>query len=351
MKETKDLRTNEGITLIALVITIIVMLILVGVTISMAVNGGLFNYAGKASGETKNALSAEGQLADGGIEVDGVWYNSIDEYLETKNGGEAVETISKETEYVGCYADVDGDGTVDGVIYADLAFSKSGNWNSESYSYEATPAEELKDYYVSGTYDGDFNKEGEPKDVLTATGTGNDRFYVMALEDFTEEGDLYCWYYSLWDYVPASGSELTTVGTSQYFGSGKANTVAMIEKWNTSEYGTQNGHATYKDVWGSIQNSEEYEIVESENDSGKWFVPSKDEWSAFYGALIAPTLYETLDRDAVAEQIGLTYNIYITSSEMYMYPKSFWEVDTMSWWVNDSGMVESPYSLRLVATF
>ena len=81
MKVTKDFSTNKGITLIALVITIIVMLILVGVTISMAVNGGLFDYAGKATGETKNALNAEGQLAEGGIEVDGVWYNSIDEYL------------------------------------------------------------------------------------------------------------------------------------------------------------------------------------------------------------------------------------------------------------------------------
>ena len=46
------MKSQKGITLIALVITIIVMLILVGVTITMAVNGGLFNYAGKAAKET-----------------------------------------------------------------------------------------------------------------------------------------------------------------------------------------------------------------------------------------------------------------------------------------------------------
>lgn len=45
-------RKTAGITLIALVITIIVMLILVGVTITVAVNGGLFTYTSKASKET-----------------------------------------------------------------------------------------------------------------------------------------------------------------------------------------------------------------------------------------------------------------------------------------------------------
>ena len=72
---------NRGITLIALVITIIVMLILVGVTISMAVNGGLFDYAGKAVGDTNNAIQVEGQLGNGGVTIDGTYYNSIDEYL------------------------------------------------------------------------------------------------------------------------------------------------------------------------------------------------------------------------------------------------------------------------------
>ena len=43
----KNIKTQKGITLIALVITIIVMLILVGVTRSMAINGGLFGYAKK----------------------------------------------------------------------------------------------------------------------------------------------------------------------------------------------------------------------------------------------------------------------------------------------------------------
>ena len=59
---------HSGITLIALVITIIVMLILVAVTINMAVNGGLFAHAGNAAKGTKEAIKEEqglGSLADG----------------------------------------------------------------------------------------------------------------------------------------------------------------------------------------------------------------------------------------------------------------------------------------------
>ena len=80
----KQKHTQKGITLIALIITIIVMLILVAVTITIAVNGGLFEQAGRATKETTNAINAEQQLANGGITIGDTYYNSIDEYLEGK---------------------------------------------------------------------------------------------------------------------------------------------------------------------------------------------------------------------------------------------------------------------------
>ena len=58
------MKKNNGITLIALVITIIVMLILVAVTINLAINGRLFDYATKATTETKDALESEKSLVD-----------------------------------------------------------------------------------------------------------------------------------------------------------------------------------------------------------------------------------------------------------------------------------------------
>ena len=46
------MKKQNGITLIALIITIIVMLILVAVTISVALNGGLFDKGEKAAFQT-----------------------------------------------------------------------------------------------------------------------------------------------------------------------------------------------------------------------------------------------------------------------------------------------------------
>ena len=65
------MRAEKGITLIALVITIIVMLILVAVTITMAVNGGLFDYASDATTKTNEAIKAEGELGNGTVSVGG----------------------------------------------------------------------------------------------------------------------------------------------------------------------------------------------------------------------------------------------------------------------------------------
>ena len=84
VRPSSKARQNKGITLIALVITIIVMLILVAVTISMAVNGGLFDYAGKAVGETQNAIDKEQELGNGRINVGGVWYDDLEAYIDNK---------------------------------------------------------------------------------------------------------------------------------------------------------------------------------------------------------------------------------------------------------------------------
>ena len=81
---TSKARQNKGITLIALVITIIVMLILVAVTISMAINGGLFDYAGKAVSDTQNAIANEQELTK--LEANMTVDELIDKYTGTTKG-------------------------------------------------------------------------------------------------------------------------------------------------------------------------------------------------------------------------------------------------------------------------
>ncbi len=89
----EKLRTKRGITLIALVITIIVMLILVVATVTVALNGGLFKSAKKATADTEIAREEESQLSRGRVQINNVWYDSIEDYItgnESENQGDAV---------------------------------------------------------------------------------------------------------------------------------------------------------------------------------------------------------------------------------------------------------------------
>ena len=91
--------TNNGITLIALIITIIVMLILVAVTISMAVNGGLFEKAANAGRQTNEAVIAEQELGTGRIKIGNTWYDSPQDFIDgkqSKNQGNG-EQVKPET--------------------------------------------------------------------------------------------------------------------------------------------------------------------------------------------------------------------------------------------------------------
>ena len=60
----KYLKRKNGITLIALIITVIIMLILVAVTIQVATEGNLFKHAGNAVKETKNAILEENYILE-----------------------------------------------------------------------------------------------------------------------------------------------------------------------------------------------------------------------------------------------------------------------------------------------
>ena len=80
---------------------------------------------------------------------------------------------------VGYYADTDGDGTPDGIIFEDFKKGGSGSWGGINYTISTVTG--LKEYYVSKTnYNGPFGT----KNVLSARGSGNARFNVMALSDY-----------------------------------------------------------------------------------------------------------------------------------------------------------------------
>lgn len=162
--------------------------------------------------------------------------------------------------------------------------TRNGAWDTKgscTFTYEQTP--NLKEYEISqDSYPTIGGTTGTMPVVSAVKGTrGNDRFYVIALKDFTVETTnednittthtRFCWY-------GAGNITDSAVVSKTGFGTGETNTKTMISKWNGSEYaeegfgdyGKQNACSNL-DMWGVIQ----------EKVKDGWFIPSKDEWSAF----------------------------------------------------------------------
>ena len=99
------MKKNKGITLIALIITIIVMLILVAVSVNVLIKSNLIGTAEKAVAKYKTASEEEAKREV--IEINGKQYNSIDEYLY----GNRITISAKTGEYVNYKVDYDMDGT------------------------------------------------------------------------------------------------------------------------------------------------------------------------------------------------------------------------------------------------
>lgn len=173
----KYLKTREGITLIALIITIIVMLILVAVTINMAINGGLFEKAGEAVGEMQNAINAEQQLADGKIKIGDFWYASIDDYLNNNpiTTGITVDKATLELKKKES-AEVEGEEVLEGTITA----SVFGMDQEPEITWEVTPAEQ-----TAVTLSGTTGK------TITVTAVGTAEEAVTITAKCTYEGNEY----------------------------------------------------------------------------------------------------------------------------------------------------------------
>jgi len=97
----------NGITLVALIITIIVMLILVGVSVQVIIDSNLIETAQDAADRTETAYGEEGNI--GQITVGNTTYSSIEDYLENeKKLPEFVDSIEQCTDTSKKYVLPDG---------------------------------------------------------------------------------------------------------------------------------------------------------------------------------------------------------------------------------------------------
>ena len=311
MKKMKK-TNNKGITLVALVVTIVILIILATVTINAVLgDNGLIKQAEKTKDLAENSI-----LKEGG-DMNRLAQEYANMIAEASNSEPPQEIIPQTDSYVGYYADIEGDGTVDGIIYADLAKGNTGDgqWTNSSGNYTIPIETNLKDYYISKeNYTGDF----ETKDVLTPVegqSGKNDRFYIMALDDI--DGSGHYWYKS------ASGK--MSIDTDTAFGTGKTNTQTMISQWNSNKYPPQDNN----DMWKLIQTQA----------SKGWFVPSREEWAAF------------------GEELGITGANYITNALSFCYWSSSLLYPDIAWnaYFDRSSIyysyVESTARVRLSSTF
>ena len=221
--------------------------------------------------------------------------------ITVENYKKALETES----YVGYYADVDGDGTVDGIIFADLLHGKTGQWGNSKgiYTIPTKESTKLKSYKISQE---DYtNQLGGTSKILTPSRDGNDRFYIMALTDVGTS-----------EYKFASSSSMSDTITT--FGSGKTNTQTLIGQ----------------DLDSSLK-----EKIQPKVNKG-WFIPSKEEWSAF------------------GEELGITKSNYSAKGLSNWYWSSSTSGDLLAWSARFSKgymctHISSIYSIfvRLATTF
>ena len=281
----KEELQQKGITLVALVITIIVLLILAGVTIQMATSGeGIFGRAKNAANTyRKSATDENTTLAGHETEIDKTINEFVDGAQEgqgggttgggEQGGGQDVDdgtSLPTATSYVGCYADINGDGVAEGLIYADLALGRTKE-NKDVHYTGAYPSDEkfpnyliqydipkrtgLKKYkIVNENYKGDFGIH--PLITTVENTSGNNRFHIIALKYEKIENSLAKCYFNV-----KRGE------TSNSFGSGMANTQKIMNNWKAGEGETD----TYKAIKAKV-------------DAG-WFIPSLDETAAELGEL------------------------------------------------------------------
>ncbi len=287
MKRVKELKTKErnrveskkvlhkvaknvqGITLIALVVTIIVLLILAGIALNLTIGqGGIFSRAEIAANTWRNAETNE-QTALGELA------NWIDDSIPKPP--EPIEELEGNI----AYADFTGDGVADGIIFADLAVGNRGDgqWTDEWGTYSIPVETGLKQYYVvneSYTEPKFGNLKGELIAPISGT-SGKNRFYVMALDDI--DSNTHYWWQNAYGHLDSNYIISNTADDFAKAGekpTGLVNTIRMMDCYANEEINGTTVAKGSNDMWGLIQ--DEYEAG--------WFVPSKSEWAAFGGEVL-----------------------------------------------------------------
>ena len=119
----KTFKNSKGITLVALVITIIILLILAGISISALTNTGIFQKAKDAKQKSEDAALDQNTKLD-------EYENEIDKYLPEQGGEKLVDKVNGGTIKVGDYISYTPDQASTDDILQELATYSGSNTTS-----------------------------------------------------------------------------------------------------------------------------------------------------------------------------------------------------------------------------
>ena len=226
-------------------------IVTVAIVLVLLVALGIYNTStNKGSGVAKKASEGTSDIT----------YKYKQTYFDTHDFREGIQDkyVSKEESQVGNYVDYDNNGTIDGVIFADLLHSKSGTYNAQitmagfAYGEKENKNKTMKDYYVSGKYKNNITGNTS-KNVLVPTSKGKSRFMILSLRDYGN----FTWYKNakyIGNYYNCQAA----------FGNGQLNCRQFLQTYPS------NGSRYSQDIWTSCA---------SYINSG-WFIPSDGEWAA-----------------------------------------------------------------------
>ena len=193
----KEIEQNRGITLVALIITIVVMLILVAVSVNVVVKSNLIGTAEKAVDKYNKVAEEEGN--GGTIEIGGKKYASLDEYLKEKGMIEETHNWTRTGDNLECkhcnakltigqeidYTD-NGKGTSS--ISAEKAGGYTGDGTTGKLSNSVKIAS-LKSGISFKIAAPDISSDNlQPKKTQTINKDSNTKWVVLGIEDSNKNG-------------------------------------------------------------------------------------------------------------------------------------------------------------------
>ena len=207
--KTKAFKSTKGITLIALVVTIIVLLILAGVSIAMLTgNNGVLTKAGEAKVRTGDAgdlekiqLEVAGSFDESGkinlaklksnFDENGISYNDVDSFPITatlnrvkriiNQNGEMTEPVDRTGIQVGDYIDYVPD-VAETVTYSNSNMTKYSGYTGTDYNVDLKRDTTMKWQVLRINEDGSMDIIGTPTtdEVYFMTAKGyNNGVYLM----------------------------------------------------------------------------------------------------------------------------------------------------------------------------